>query len=162
MYLQSNLNLRVYTEAAYRIDEEIFLQGNLTYNGAAVSGNLVAVEVEDPVGDPVSMRSFQTDSFGVFNLTFRLPSETKLGAYTVHAGSNYRGGIASSNTTFVCTYLGDIDYDLKVDVGDLFLFAGSFGSGSEEPRYVQAADLDNDGDIDTTDLTLFSQNYGKH
>lgn len=97
----STLTITVQTsKQSHDIDESIEVYGYLAFNGAPVSDNPVAIEVQNPNGDPVVTRSAQTDSYGAYNLTFKLSSDSKLGTYTVYVSSSYRGETATSNTTF--------------------------------------------------------------
>jgi hypothetical protein len=102
----STLTITVQTsKQSYDINESIEVYGYLTFNGAPVSDNPVAIEVQNPNGDPVVTRSAKTDSYGVYNLTFKLSSDAKLGTYIVYASSSYRGETATSNTTFTLAHI---------------------------------------------------------
>jgi hypothetical protein len=102
----STLTITVQTSKQYYdIDKNIEISGYLTLNGAPVSDNPVAIEVQNPNGDPVVTRSAQTDSYGYYNLTFKLSSDAKLGTYTVYVSSSYRGETATSNTTFTLAHI---------------------------------------------------------
>jgi hypothetical protein len=149
------------TQNLYQVNEDINLYGNLTYNGVPLSYNLIAIEVKNPNGDPVVVRSAQTDMDGAFNLTFKLFSDAKLGTYTVYVSSEYMGEKTFNSTTFFVTIAGDIDSDVDVDVHDLYFFARAYNSRTGEPSYIEAADLDNDGDIDSQDLSLFAEQFGR-
>lgn len=119
----SSLNLTVYTsKPSYQVDENIEVYGNLTYDSAPVSDNLVAIEVQNPDGDPVVLRSAQTDSYGACNLTFKLSSDAELGAYTVHVSSTYKGQTATNNTTFKLIQISEtiatkdgVDYPITIE-----------------------------------------------
>lgn len=91
------------SKQSYSIDESIEIYGNLEYSGAPVSNNPVAIEVQNLNGDPVVTRSVQTDLYGAYNLTFKLASDAKLGAYAVYVSSSYKGETATDNTTFTLT-----------------------------------------------------------
>jgi hypothetical protein len=97
----SNLTLTIFTtKPSYTIEEEITLYGNLTYNSLPVPNWPVALEVQDPLGTPVVTRTLQTNTSGTYTLTFKLPTNAKLGTYTAYVSSSYKGETATNSTTF--------------------------------------------------------------
>lgn len=87
-------------QPSYQVGEDIYLYGNLTYDGAPVPENLVAIEIQNPNNDTVVSNTRQTDAEGAYNLTFKLPTDAKLGTYTVYVSSSYMGETATNKTTF--------------------------------------------------------------
>lgn len=74
-------------------------------------------------------------------------------------------GSPDSGVTFVAVdgqyvkwILGDIDYDVDVDLCDLYLLSQDYGNS---PPSNPECDLDGDNDVDTDDLDLFAGNYGE-
>jgi len=65
-------------------------------------------------------------------------------------------GIQLSNAQLV----GDIDGDGDVDIGDLILAAGAFGSTAEHSRWNPDADINGDNKVDLMDLGLVARNFG--
>lgn len=98
----STLTLTVFTsEPSYKIGEDITVYGSLKYNDSPVPFWPVAVEIQDPIGTPVVTRSHQTDANGIYTLTFKLPTNARLGTYTVYVSAGYKGETAMNQTTFV-------------------------------------------------------------
>jgi len=105
----SALSITIKTgKASYQIGEDIYVYGNLTYDGSPVQDRLVAIEVQNPNNETVVSRTRQTDTDGKYNLTFKLPTDAKLGTYTVYVSSIYRGETATNNTVFELTPIRDI------------------------------------------------------
>jgi Subtilase family len=56
---------------------------------------------------------------------------------------------------------GDVDGNGNVDLSDLALLLGAFGTSSGDPGFVAAADFDSSGSIDLADLALLLGNFGQ-
>jgi len=56
--------------------------------------------------------------------------------------------------------LGDADRDLDVDIFDIVLIVGAYGSEEGGPAYNRNCDLDGDGDVDIYDVVTAAGNYG--
>src|SRR6267378_4523793 len=56
---------------------------------------------------------------------------------------------------------GDVDYDCKVDIIDLAMVAGVYGSAAGAPRWNPPTDLNGDGRIDILDIVIVAGNYGR-
>jgi hypothetical protein len=62
-YSQSDLNLTVTTNrSAYYVEENVQIYGNLTLNNVIVTDGLVAIQVDDPRGTPIVIRTLTTGS----------------------------------------------------------------------------------------------------
>lgn len=97
----STLNITIQTsKPSYQTDESIEVCGNLTYNGSPVQDELVGLEIVDPNHDPVVTRTLQTNTYGSYSIAFKLPSDAKLGKYTVYVSSSYNAQTATNTTTF--------------------------------------------------------------
>lgn len=75
-----------------------------------------------------------------------------------------QANIASSTATrgpVRVTILGDVDGDRNVDIFDIVLMAGGYGTKPPNPKYLPDCDIDGDGDIDIFDLVAAAGNYGK-
>jgi hypothetical protein len=57
--------------------------------------------------------------------------------------------------------IGDVDGDRDVDIFDIVLIAGAYGSEEGEPRYNPNYDIDGDGDIDIFDIVIAASHYGE-
>ena len=95
------LNIIIFTDKpSYIVEESITVYGNLTYDGAPVQDWPIALEIQDSYSTPVITRTLKTDTNGVYNLTFKLPANSKLGTYTVYVSTHYKGETDTSNTSF--------------------------------------------------------------
>ncbi len=56
---------------------------------------------------------------------------------------------------------GDVDEDFNVDIFDIVLLAGAYGTSPPNPKYNQECDIDCDGDVDIFDLVRAAANYGE-
>jgi hypothetical protein len=98
----SFVSITVHTDkTSYQVGENIEVYGNLTYKESPVEGALVTVEVTNPSNDITLVRVFETDSYGGYNTSFRIGSDTDLGMYTVTATVNYVEETATGSTTFI-------------------------------------------------------------
>ena len=55
---------------------------------------------------------------------------------------------------------GDINGDGHVDIADLFLVTGTWGSRNGEPGFNAACDFNNDGIVNVIDLLILADNWG--
>jgi len=95
------LHITVFTDkTSYLVWESVSVYGNLTCDGSPVQDWSVALEVQDPYNNTVATRTLQTNPTGEYNLAFKLPSDARLGTYTVYVSSSYKGENATNNTTF--------------------------------------------------------------
>ena len=58
------------------------------------------------------------------------------------------------------TTAGDQDADGDVDIFDIVIIAGAYGTSEGDPGYVPSADIDGDGDVDIFDIVIAAGNYG--
>lgn len=54
----------------------------------------------------------------------------------------------------------DLNIDGRIDIGDIFIFAMSFGSYPGHPRWVPRADIDRNGVINIIDGTMIAKSFG--
>jgi hypothetical protein len=59
------------------------------------------------------------------------------------------------------TIAGDQDADGDVDIFDIVIIAGAYGTSEGEEGYIPSADIDGDGDVDIFDIVIAAGNYGK-
>ena len=110
----STLALTVFTtKPSYLVADNITVYGILTYDGSPVPNWPVAIEVQDPSGTPVVTRTAQTNTSGTYALTFKLPTNARLGTYTVYVSAGYKGETAANSTTFVIGPVHNIDTHLS-------------------------------------------------
>ncbi len=63
------------------------------------------------------------------------------------------------NVASVRAITGDLNSDGKVDLLDIVVAAGAFGTQTGDPTYNPDADINSDGVIDVFDLVLIAINY---
>ena len=64
--------------------------------------------------------------------------------------------------SYVCvTIRGDADRDFDVDMSDIIMMSGAYGTEEGDLKYIANCDTDRDGDIDIYDIIIASGNYGK-
>lgn len=151
-------------KGSYRIDETVNVNGDLTLDDVPVQNGLIALEVKDPDGSSVVIRTSQTDANGTYELSFKLPTESKLGNYTVYVSSSYGGANATNETTFEVmreSLSTDLSGDGVVDILDIAIAARAYGSYPGHPRWNPAADLDSDGTVSILDIAMVAKDYGK-
>jgi hypothetical protein len=54
----------------------------------------------------------------------------------------------------------DVNLDGVVDIRDLVILSGSYGSTPGEPKWLQAADVNGNGVVDIIDISLVIMDYG--
>ena len=65
------------------------------------------------------------------------------------------------STTFVITFLGDLNDDGRVDMKDIYVIVKAFGSYPGHPRWSPVADLDMDDRVDIRDIYLVLKHFGE-
>jgi hypothetical protein len=113
---------------------------------------------------------------GNFNLTFKLPSQSPVGNYTVYATSRYFGQNASSITTFPVYMIGDLgsgppptyfSFDGVVNSWDWALWKACY-EGTAPPEAMFLGDLGSgppptfyayDGEVNSWDFSLWKACY---
>lgn len=64
---------------------------------------LVAIEVKDPSGNTLVLRTVQTDSNGNYELKFKLPPSAEYGNYNIVANSKINGTMVTETKTITQT-----------------------------------------------------------
>lgn len=147
--------------SAYTVEEPISLYGDVKLGGMPINGALVALEVQDPKGTTVLLRVVETDTSGLYALTFQVPSGSVTGNYTVIASATYENQAATASAIFQIkqTIPADINGDGKVNIIDITLVAMAWGSVPGQPRWDSRCDLDGNGIINIIDITLVAREY---
>ncbi|MCW3985022.1 MAG: hypothetical protein NWE91_01215 [Candidatus Bathyarchaeota archaeon] len=89
------------------------------------------------------------------------------GNYTLSAvADTVPGETETADNTFTddiitVTIPGDVDGDRDVDIFDIVLMAGIYGTTEEDPQFIANCDIDGDGDIDIYDIVAAAGNYGE-
>lgn len=108
-----------------------------------------------------SIMASSESSAGTFNLTVGLAlTEIWLGNYTIYARVYVQPHIASSESTFQVTLLGDIFPDGKIDMKDIAIVAKAFGTAPGDLNWNPEADLNPDGKIDMKDIAIVARAFG--
>jgi hypothetical protein len=105
-----------------------------------------------------------TGSGEAFEMTFRLlnPGTTTVN-FTSHEMAstvNLIWNVAVDASMFI-TLGGDVDGNRQVDIFDIVLMAGGYGTSEGQPKFNANCDIDGDGDIDIFDIVKAAVNYGK-
>jgi uncharacterized protein YfaS (alpha-2-macroglobulin family) len=147
----------------YKPDQIITIFGTATYDDSPLQGKLVAIEVQDPDGTPLVVVSKETNELGNYQLTLRLPSESKMGEYRVYAGVSYKDEKIMVYTTFRLQVVlsTDINGDGIVNILDLALVAKAWNTRPGDPKWNPRCDLDGNGLINILDIVPVARDFGK-
>ena len=85
---------------SYNTSEEVEIYGEATLDGDPVENAMVALEVRDPSATPILTRTIETNSSGMYNVSFALTSENQLGTYTVYVSCSHDGEEATDSSSF--------------------------------------------------------------
>ncbi len=64
---------------------------------------VVAIQVSDPSGDLILIRTVQTDANGNFGLTFKVPSSATPGSFDIKASAKINGQTVTATKAFMQT-----------------------------------------------------------
>ena len=93
-------------EVTFSTDKGTYGAGDtVTITGTVVNSpnQLVAIEVKDPSGNILVLRTVQTDSSGNYELKFKLPPSAPSGNYDIVANSKVNGIMVTETKTIVQT-----------------------------------------------------------
>jgi uncharacterized protein YfaS (alpha-2-macroglobulin family) len=79
------------SNSSYRPGDQIKINGHVSSSPI----KLVAVQVKDPDGNTMIVRTVKTDVSGNFVLEFKLPTTAKAGNYNIIANANIDGNIVT-------------------------------------------------------------------
>ncbi len=90
-----------------------------------------------------------------------------LGQYTVYGSSAYDASVTGAVKLFTVRLTTDItglggNLDGRVDIMDLAVVSGAFGSYPNHPKWKPQADINDDERIDITDVAMVSADFGKY
>lgn len=147
--------------STYVPGETIEIYGDITQANVPVVGALVAVEVQDPKNMPLVMRVLETDTDGLYGLTFRLSTGSSTGTYSVHASASYEDQEAVVDATFQVKQeiSADVNEDGTVNILDIALVAIAWGSYPGHPRWDPRCDLDGNEIVNIIDIALVAREY---
>ena len=94
------------SQVTFDTDKRSYSAGDtVTITGKVINSpnQLVAVEVKDPNGNILVLRTVQTDSNGNYELKFKLPPSAPSGNYDIVANSKINGTMVTGTKTIVQT-----------------------------------------------------------
>jgi uncharacterized protein YfaS (alpha-2-macroglobulin family) len=101
VFSHPQLEITVYTnKSLYGRGEKVEIYGEVMLDGVPLENIMVALEVRDPLANSIITRTVETNSSGVYTLSFSLDSESLLGTYTVHVSCSHDGENASNSSSF--------------------------------------------------------------
>lgn len=110
-------------------------------------------------GSQGSSSMLATGSDGSYHLSFKLPSNAKLGMYKVFARARYN---AEACATFDYFWLHtDINRDGRVNILDISASAIAFGSRIGDPNYDSLVDINKDNIINILDISAVAIDFGR-
>jgi hypothetical protein len=138
-------------------------------NIAMVSQNATLVlALHDVLANMIGSLVVQGTSVGVgraeFNFTFQIPLWASAGFGGADASVLTQFGAPycpSKGISFLITFPEDIDRNGKVDIIDVAMVSGAFGSYPGHPRWNPACDLNRDGRVDVADVAAVTSSFGK-
>ena len=119
-----------------------------------------SVELEITDGTPPGFSPAPpTGSNGYYSLEFKLPSNAKLGNYSIFCSARYN---ARTSVTFDYFWLyTDINRDGQVNILDIAACAVAFGTRIGDPNYYRLADVNEDNLINILDIAATAVDYRK-
>jgi hypothetical protein len=147
----SNLNVTVavVNHGSHTEDTNITVYANSTPIGAAILDNLTIDGLE------YLTFTWNTTGFSMGNYTISAYASSVPGE-TNTDDNNFTGGVVA------VAFLGDINGDGKVDIGDVAIAAKAFGSHVGWPRWNPDADVNGDGVVSIMDIALIAKHFGQH
>lgn len=85
---------------SYNTGERVEIYGEVTLDSDPVENVMVALEVRDPSATPILTRTAETNSSGMYSVSFTLTSENQLGTYSAHVSCNHNGEEATNSSSF--------------------------------------------------------------
>jgi uncharacterized protein YfaS (alpha-2-macroglobulin family) len=129
--VSQTLTVTVQTDnSMYHTGDNINVYGSVLTNGVPVFNASVALEIHDPVHGPVVTRSIQTNSSGVYSVTFKLSLDALTGSYTVYVNCAYGGETGSTDTSFQFMQISLLEITIASDKTQYVVGAGIALSGN--------------------------------
>ena len=100
---------------SYNTGEEVEIYGQVTLNTDPVENAMVALEVQDPSATPILTRTAETNSSGMYSISFTLTTENQLGTYTVHVSCIHNGEEATNSSSFNLEHIPLLELSLETD-----------------------------------------------
>ena len=110
-------------------DSDLFEQGQtVTITGNTVQNNSVAIQVKDPTGASILVRSVTSDSDGNFSLQFKIPQHAVLGDYEIITNTMVGDSPVVQKTTFQVEKIESTQELPKKKGGGCLIATAAFGS----------------------------------
>ena len=110
-------------------DSDLFEQGQtVTITGSTVQNNSVAIQVKDPTGASILVRSVTSDSDGNFSLQFKIPEHAILGVYEIITNTMVGDSPVVQKTTFQVEKIKSTQELPKKKGGGCLIATATFGS----------------------------------
>lgn len=98
---------------------------------------------------------------GIFKLIMKtMKTDSFLGNYTVYATAFYYNEQGQDTAQFKLILRGDVNFDGKVDMKDIILVIGKFGTKKGDPNWQPIYDLNSDDKVDMKDTIIAIANFG--
>ena len=108
---------------------DVFQQGQTVMVTGNTEEKFVAIQVKDPTGISILVRTLETDSDGNFDLQFRIPQTATLGDYQVVVSVAINNVPVITTTTFEVVEKGDkVTQVAKEKKGGCLIATATFGS----------------------------------
>jgi len=118
-------------------------------------GGLVAIEVKDPTGETVMIRTAQTGSGGAFDMVFKIPGSGAAGSYKIIANAQVGGQAASGEKT---VFLSQEASSGTAAGGGCLIATATFGS-ELSPQVQQLRELRDNILLQTSSGTSFMTGF---
>jgi len=138
-------------QESFAAGDTIEISGNVE-DGKA--GGLVAIEVKDPSGETVMIRTAELDSEGSFDMVFKIPSSGVAGSYSIIANAQVGGEAASGKKT---VYLSQ-EASTESKGGGCLIATATFGS-ELSPQVQQLRELRDNKLLQTSSGTSFMAGF---
>ena len=94
------------TQITLNTDKSSYGPGDMVQITGTISGapnQFVGIQVKDPSGNLISIRTVQTDSNGNFALQFKVPTSATSGNFDIEANAKINGQIVKASMTIMQT-----------------------------------------------------------
>jgi len=100
---------------SYNTGERVEIYGEVTLDSDPVENAMVALEVRDPSATPILTRTAETNSSGMYSVSFILTSENQLGTYSVHVSCNHDGEEATNSSSFNLEHISILELTVETN-----------------------------------------------
>ena len=125
------------------------------------AGDLVALEIKDPSGETILIRTVQLGSGGTFNLQFKLPASGQSGSYDIVANAQIAGQTVTETKTITKSSQSSVT-EISSKGGGCLIATATYGS-ELAPQVQQLREIRDNALLQTesgsTFMTEFNQFY---